>query len=83
MSDTAASQNLSELADKIENDEDFAMRIGEDARAALEADGLDDDAIAAILNEAEADVMGFAMPADNVALTVTRVAEAARTVAAR
>lgn len=82
MSSTAAA-DLTTIAHKIDNDEDFAMRVGEDARAALEAEGLSDDAIASVLNEAEADVVGFAMPAESVELSVRRVAEAARAVASR
>lgn len=74
---------LGQIADRIETDEDFAMRIGEDARSALESEGLPDEVIAAVLNEAEADVVGFAMPDDSVRQSVTRVAAAARTVAAR
>ncbi|MEE8602039.1 hypothetical protein [Euzebya tangerina] len=79
----ATQAELLRLADKIETDEDFAMHVGEDARAALESEGMPDRTIAAILNEADADVIGFAMPADNVAMTVKRIAEAARSVAAR
>ncbi|HUG85481.1 MAG TPA: hypothetical protein VMM13_13000 [Euzebya sp.] len=74
---------LGHIADRIETDEDFAMRIGEDARSTLESEGLPDLVIAAVLNEAEADVVGFAMPDDSVQLSVTRIAQAARTVAAR
>ena len=76
------SQWLTQIADRIETDEDFAMRVGEDARATFEAEGLPDEVIAAVLNEAEADVVGFAMPHDSVKHAVTRIATAARTVAA-
>lgn len=79
MTDHAA--KLGAIADRIETDEDFAMRIGEDARSTMEAEGLPDAVIAAVLAEAEAEVVGFAMPTDSVEGAVTRVAEAARTVA--
>lgn len=79
---TDYAQVLSHVADRIETDEDFAMRIGEDARATLEGEGLPDTVIASVLVEAEAEVVGFAMPTDTVALAVTRVAEAARAIAA-
>jgi hypothetical protein len=74
---------LADIARRIETDEDFAMRVGEDARAALEDQGLPDAVIAAVLAEAEAEVVGFAMPTDDVQLVVGRIAHAARAVAAR
>lgn len=74
---------LADIAHRIESDEDFAMRIGEDARSTLEAEGLPDPVIAAVLAEAEAEVVGFALPAEHAELAVRRLAEAARTVAAR
>ncbi|MGI9017103.1 MAG: hypothetical protein ACR2HR_08385 [Euzebya sp.] len=82
MSDHAV--DLEAIADRIEQDEDFAMRVGEDARATFEAEGLPDQLIARVLSEAEADVVGFAaMPDDSVALAVKRVAAAARVIARR
>lgn len=73
---------LTDLADRIESDEDFAMKVGEDARAVFEAEGISDQTIARVLAEAEAEVSGFALPADSVEMTVRRVAAAARSVAA-
>ena len=75
--------DLRAIATRIETDEDFAMRIGEDARATLESEGVPDPVIAEVLSEADAEVVGFAMPGDDVALAVTRVAAAAREVAGR
>ncbi len=74
-------EELLRIAARIVADEDFAMRIGEDARAALEAEGLPDPVIAQVLSRAEADVVGFAMPSDHVGPAVARIAQAARLVA--
>ncbi len=74
---------LADIATRIETDEDFAMRIGEDARATLEDEGLPDVVIAAVLAEAEAEVVGFAMTSEDAGAAVIRVAEAARAVAAQ
>lgn len=80
---TDHADTLAAIAQRIETDEDFAMRVGEDARSALEAEGLPDAVIAAVLAEAEAEVVGFAMPTDDVALAVRRIADAARQLASR
>ena len=74
---------LAAIAERIESDEDFAMRVGEDARAVLEAEGLPDEVVAAVLAEAEAEVVGFALPAEDAQLAVTRIAAAARVVQQR
>lgn len=79
---TDYAQALGSIADRIDTDEDFAMRIGEDARATLESEGLPDVVIASVLAEAEAEVVGFAMPTDIVGVAVARVADAARAIAA-
>ncbi len=73
---------LTEIADRIDRDEDFAMRVGEDARSALESEGLPDQVIGQVLGHAEAEVVGYAMPAQVVEGTVARIAAAARAVAA-
>jgi hypothetical protein len=80
MSDHA--EALTVIADRIETDEDFAMRVGEDPRGTLEAEGLPDPVIAAVLAEAESEVVAFAMPDELVGSAVTRVGQAARSLAA-
>ena len=72
---------LIRIAERIDTDEDFAMRVGEDARATLEAEGVPDHLIAEVLERAKAPVAGFALGAADVRATVTRVAAAAREVA--
>ena len=74
---------LEQLADRIEQDEDFAMRVGEDARSALEAEGLDDHVIADVLDAAEVEVVGFALPDEAVAALVGRISSALRSVSSR
>lgn len=73
-------QMTGSIADRIERDEDFAMRVGEDPRAALEAEGLPDSVIAAVLEAADVDVVGFAMPPESVAGQVERIMDALRSV---
>lgn len=72
---------LRQLADRIEADEDFAMKVGEDARTALESEGVEDRHIAEVLSRAEVDVVGFALPHDAVASMVERISGALRSVA--